>query len=85
MRTSNTFIQHTKSSTKYLIANSCAFPTTIYQIPSKTFSTSCFRIFKMSKYLHRGWKVLNCLTNTTEILGKKGKHRKLGFLFKSCF
>lgn len=42
MRTPNTFIQYMKSSTKCLIPNSCAFPTTIYQIPSKTFSTSCF-------------------------------------------
>lgn len=34
---------------------------------------------------HTGWKVLNCLTNTTEIMRKKGKHGKSGFLFEVFF
>lgn len=36
----------------------------------------------MSQSWQPGWKVLNCLTNTTKILGRKIKHGKLGFLFQ---
>lgn len=75
-----------KSSTKCLIPNSFAFPTTIHQIPSKSSSTSVsVWIFRMSTSCHTGWKVLNCLANTTEIIGKKGKHGKFGFLFQVLF
>lgn len=42
MRTLNTFIQYRKSSTKCLIPNFCALPTTIYQIPNKTSGIRCF-------------------------------------------
>lgn len=40
------------------------------------------RIFRMSQSWQPGWKVLNCLTNTTKILRRKIKHGKLGFLFQ---
>lgn len=75
-----------KSSTKCFIPDSFAFPTkfTKSQVNILVLPVSVW-IFRMSTSWHTGWKVLNCLTNTTEIIGKKGKHGKLGFLFQVLF
>lgn len=70
-------------STKCLIPNSFALPTTICQIPNLVFLVSV-QIFRTS--WHTGWKDLNCLTNTTEITGeKKASMEKSGFLFQVLF